>query len=419
MSAVVVVGGAFVAGSFVRSPWQDAVENAEGSASTTAQVVSREFSARTAPVAGAVSLGATMTVAVPEVATPRTVVTSATPAKGSRVSSGRVLAGVSGRPLIALDLQLPLYRDLTPGTTGPDVRSLQQALVDLGLLHGAVDGEYGPATSGAVTALYTRSGYDPPAAVRYAGAETADEVLPPADAGAGAETDETDETDATEDVAGTARARPARAEAQGTVRTGTPLPWAEVVDVPAEGATVRTASKAGRVLEPGSPLLTLRTGSAHVTARVPAADKAHYRRGTKVLVDLPGTETRRFEASITSRSRFRPGDGDGALPGYDIRVPLPAAALDGVRDGTSATVGPAAAEAAVTAPAVPLAAVRQDDGGTYVLTPAASGDVPRRVDVTLGLQQDGYLQVDAGEVTVGQTLVVGGDAEAPTRGSDG
>jgi len=68
----------------------------------------------------------------------RSVVTAITTA-GTKVATGTVLAGVSGRPLIAVVTDAPLYRDLTLGARGPDVLGLEQAFAAAGLIGHADD----------------------------------------------------------------------------------------------------------------------------------------------------------------------------------------------------------------------------------------------------------------------------------------
>lgn len=57
----------------------------------------------------------------------RSVVT-ALAATGSKVTTGTVLARVSGRPLIAVVTSEPLYRDMVLGDRGPDVLGVEKAL---------------------------------------------------------------------------------------------------------------------------------------------------------------------------------------------------------------------------------------------------------------------------------------------------
>ncbi|MEV7772686.1 peptidoglycan-binding protein [Kitasatospora sp. NPDC086791] len=82
---------------------------------------------------------------------------------GDTVAAGKLLAEVSGQPLFALPGPVPAYRDLKPGSTGPDVTELQSALAGLGYGSGGDDqGSYGPGTAAAVSAFYRGLGYPAP-----------------------------------------------------------------------------------------------------------------------------------------------------------------------------------------------------------------------------------------------------------------
>jgi hypothetical protein len=90
------------------------------------------------------------------------VITGRLPESGTAVTDGMVLLEVAGRPVIVLGGDLPTYRSLRPGLSGPDVRQLEQALERLGHRPGPVDGRYDRATAAAVSALFRRAGYEPP-----------------------------------------------------------------------------------------------------------------------------------------------------------------------------------------------------------------------------------------------------------------
>jgi hypothetical protein len=89
------------------------------------------------------------------------IVTGQVPEVGDELAEGSVAIEVGGRPVIVLGGELPMYRSLAPGSTGDDVRQLEEAMARLGLDPGAVDGTYDGATENAVTALYARVGYAP------------------------------------------------------------------------------------------------------------------------------------------------------------------------------------------------------------------------------------------------------------------
>lgn len=80
---------------------------------------------------------------------------------GDAAVLGRVVAEINGRPKILLSGELPAYRDLLPGATGPDVTQLTTALAEVGLLPAAQE-TYDAATAAAVRALFEKNGYAPP-----------------------------------------------------------------------------------------------------------------------------------------------------------------------------------------------------------------------------------------------------------------
>lgn len=71
---------------------------------------------------------------------------------------GSVLYVVGATPVRVVRADKPFWRDLTPGTRGEDVRALQQALADLGLLSGAANGRYDDRTREAVAAWQRQLG---------------------------------------------------------------------------------------------------------------------------------------------------------------------------------------------------------------------------------------------------------------------
>ncbi|MEJ5914296.1 hypothetical protein [Pseudokineococcus sp. 1T1Z-3] len=91
------------------------------------------------------------------------VVTGGVPEVGTTLEAGDVLLEVTGRPVLVLPGELPVYRTLRLGLRGPDVLQLKQALAGLGLLPGEVESDvYDGATAGAVRQLFDRAGYAAP-----------------------------------------------------------------------------------------------------------------------------------------------------------------------------------------------------------------------------------------------------------------
>jgi peptidoglycan hydrolase-like protein with peptidoglycan-binding domain len=89
-----------------------------------------------------------------------TVITSL-PAPNDVIQEGGVLATISGRPVLALGGEAPMYRDMGPGMSGQDVAQLEAALQRIGINPGTVDGLYDGGTEAAVQALYTNAGFQP------------------------------------------------------------------------------------------------------------------------------------------------------------------------------------------------------------------------------------------------------------------
>jgi peptidoglycan hydrolase-like protein with peptidoglycan-binding domain len=77
---------------------------------------------------------------------------------GQPVQAGEPALEVSGAPVLAYTAAAPLFRDIEPGATGPDVTTAQNLLVDLGYLR-VVDGKAGPATARAIKKFNTDHGY--------------------------------------------------------------------------------------------------------------------------------------------------------------------------------------------------------------------------------------------------------------------
>lgn len=88
-------------------------------------------------------------------------VITAVPSLDQLVQDGDVLLEVTGRPVFALQGDLPMYRRLSSGSEGPDVLQLERSLERLGFAPGQVDNVFDEATAAALTAMYTEAGYEP------------------------------------------------------------------------------------------------------------------------------------------------------------------------------------------------------------------------------------------------------------------
>lgn len=100
----------------------------------------------------------TSTLAGPAVATGRV------PDVGDELAALSVALEISGRPLIVLPGELPAYRTLQVGASGPDVVQVKTALRTIGIDGGdPADDAFDAATAAGVAALYDRVGYTVPA----------------------------------------------------------------------------------------------------------------------------------------------------------------------------------------------------------------------------------------------------------------
>lgn len=86
---------------------------------------------------------------------------SSLPRPNTQFGEGEVILSASGRPVFVLRGETPAFRDMVPGTSGGDVRQLEEALARLGFDPGTVDGIYDQKTSAAVERWYQKAGWDP------------------------------------------------------------------------------------------------------------------------------------------------------------------------------------------------------------------------------------------------------------------
>ena len=79
--------------------------------------------------------------------------------QGADLGEGDLVVEVVGRPVFLLVGEIPMYRDLRPGSSGDDVLQLEEALGRLGLLQGTPDDSWDDDTGAAVAAWYESAGY--------------------------------------------------------------------------------------------------------------------------------------------------------------------------------------------------------------------------------------------------------------------
>jgi Putative peptidoglycan binding domain len=306
---------------------------------------------------------------------------TALPAAGRVVRQGQVIYQVSGTPVVLLYGNVPAWRDLSEGVTGPDVTELNAALVKLGYA--------------STSALGPRSGCD------YFSAETAYAL-------------------------GLLQSH------RGLTVTGT-LPLGQAVFLP--GAARITGPGATTVLgataAPGTAVLTATTTRPVVSIALDAGQQIEVRQGDKVSVTLPdGTTTPGMVSSVgsvaTSSSASSGGSGGSGSAGggqggsgdsgssggsgsatitvlVSLTDPKAAGGLDQAPVTVEITTGSVS-----NALVVPVTALLAQPGGRYDVEQVTAGGHRHLVAVTPGMFDDasGLVQVTGTSLTVGNHVVV-------------
>jgi hypothetical protein len=162
IGVVVLACGGWAAARQIKSPAQVAADTAPPRPSQiTARVTTQTLSAEVI-TRGTVRYGLPTPISLPTSNLKTgTAIVGRLPKPGAKLRERSVAMTISGRPMIVLQGDSPMHRDLAPGTEGEDVQQLERALARAGLSPGAVDGRYDAATAGAVAALYRRVGSSP------------------------------------------------------------------------------------------------------------------------------------------------------------------------------------------------------------------------------------------------------------------
>jgi peptidoglycan hydrolase-like protein with peptidoglycan-binding domain len=155
--------GGWVAGSRIESPAEAAARTAPPAPSPILVPVEERVLSSNVVTRGTARYGLPQPISIAPSAlkADRTALITTLPAPNAQFKEGDVMLTTSGRPVFVLQGEIPAYRDLVPGTSGKDVRQLEEGLERLGLDPGPVDGTYDQQTSGAVAEWYTSAGHEP------------------------------------------------------------------------------------------------------------------------------------------------------------------------------------------------------------------------------------------------------------------
>ncbi|GAB3648987.1 efflux RND transporter periplasmic adaptor subunit [Glycomyces tarimensis] len=314
---------------------------------------------------------------------------------GDEVNAGTVLLEVSGRPMIALPGDVPAYRDLTEGDTGPDVEQLQRAL---SWIYGTPDtGTFDSRTASDLEKLYDNLGYEVP---------TTETVV---EGGAGTESEEDTEGDTEGDAHG-----------QADTVERVVLPASEVVFLPELPMQVgKIDAKQSAPVE--GTVMTLVSGDWRLEAELSdeeAAELSKFGEDAEleygpgplegVEVGAAELETREVEQEADEWT----GEGGGTVERTYAVFAFDEGQVehaDELVPGTEQTVTLVRARSAEDALIVPLSSLWTDSGGKTMLTVLDGEEETERhlkVTVTLRHEGRGVVEVVDGELAEGDEVVV-------------
>lgn len=284
----------------------------------------------------------------------RLVLTAAAKTVGSVVVPGELLAAVSGRPLLVLPSGVPLYRDIELGDSGPDVAALHGALAGFGYAVSSAD-TFETGTQRALIDWYKAAGYEAPTSTPSPKA--------------------TKPGDVDSHPLSTKQAPDAVV-----------FRWKEFVQVPGDTGTIAAMAGNGSVLGEDGIVAQVKIADDSIVARADVVQSESFPVGGAVTVRAGSAV---LETKVGLVSHFLEGDqSKNEIPGKDITFAVPPG-TQGFAADQSVTV--TAGSAAVESLAVPLIAVRQEEGVPYVLL-EKNGE-PRRVNVKVMAQADGWAAI--------------------------
>lgn len=278
------------------------------------------------------------------------------PRAGAVFSRGQVLYRISNDPVILLYGNTPVYRTLSEGDSGPDVRELNRNLVALGYA--------------------TRSQLDPASdyfsyQTRYA-LERAQQKL-------------------------------------GEEQTGS-LSEGQAVFLPGQARISAVSAILGTSARPGSTVMQATSTSRQVVVNLDASEQSEIKIGDQVQITLPDGQTTPGVvssigtiASSPANNSSGPGPSSPTLPVYiALKHPQAAGNLDQAPVTVEITTGEVR-----DALFVPVDALLAFSGGGYAVETVGAHGVHKLVAVTLGTFDDaaGNVQI-TGEVQAGERIVV-------------
>ncbi len=358
----------WVVGAQITSPADAAAAHQPPPASAITVAVSKQTLASTVSAQGTVAYtGATPINLTGTVGGAATQLITRAPAVGTTVGSGDRLLEVSGRPVFLLTGQVPMYRTLTDGLKGDDVKQLQQALTALGYGH-LVSGAFDAATQIQVKRWYEHAGYEP-------------------------------QLDADK----------------------TTLPSGEILFLPTLPVRVDTVTTRAGATASG-PIGSVTNSTVNIQSTLPTSDTQFVRAGMSATLTLPDGNTMPAKVDALGKDAAPPPTDQSPEPSGQQQAPQqqqstpdatpmrlvaqdPAALAAYANKAVKIDIEIGKTDGAVLV--VPVAAVAtSQDGSTRVQVQRPGGSV-QDVPVKLGLTANGLVEVSGTGLTEGDRVVVG------------
>jgi hypothetical protein len=313
-------------------------------------------------------------------------------AAGDTITNGEQLAELDGEPLFVLAGSVPVWRDLVPGESGPDVTELQNALASLGYYDGGdTPGYFGAATQDAVSLYYEHLGYTPPSS---GGVPAADVVFLPS--------------------------LPASVVAVNGA-TGQ-QPGQPFLELAPRGSLALTGelppAYAGQV-KPGLKVSIFdEVTGIHATGSVAGLGRATINVPTGTVVDIgvgaASASSSSNSSSSNSSSSNSSSSSSSSSSGATTFIPLavaPSAPMAAALNGENVLVTVQTGQTEGPVLTVPFAAIVTSASGTSYVTVVGAHGTQAEVPVTPGISENGYVQVTpakSGALTAGDRVVVSG-----------
>ncbi|MFY1574177.1 hypothetical protein ACN26Z_04720 [Verrucosispora sp. WMMD703] len=350
LAVVVVTGGAIFLGPTLRTPQQVAADAAPPSPSLVTATVERRSLAEPVVLRGRLTAGRSRAITLPVAAVgANSVVTRLFVKPGDSVAEGRALLESSGKPMFAMKLPFPLYRDITTDARGPDVTAVQRMLRRVGYpvaVSGALDGQ----TRRHLSRFYHDRGYRIEDMDWQTGSGNANDSSPSA----------------------------------------VWLPQSAALLIDKSGRRIsKVGVRVGKVLDdPKLLLFELDQQAPTISAAIALDQRDLVNTGQEVQVtdDLTG-ETRTAEvASVGSQ----PQEGADGQVGFQVRCRFTEAPLEGASGSLRLEIRVATAEEVL---AVPVSAVySRPDGSTFVTVVDGSSRT-NDIDMTAGRSAGGWVEL--------------------------